>query len=187
MKALAAVAIESDVGVTKDSVDEVIHCRLFELASLAGGAGERAGALDLLLKEFVNAVKLGASSQRYAKNRTMNNLALDTAVLAAEHSTRNAVTSDFAALVLSGVGLKCARELPVAFLERAVERLALSDPELEVARLGSRFLVVFVVASLGDSLVLRVERRERGRGWALRTGESDLGPLAVELLDDRRI
>lgn len=49
--ALSAVALESDVGVAENVVDELIHRRLFEFGRLARLGCEFAGSLDLLGEE----------------------------------------------------------------------------------------------------------------------------------------
>lgn len=49
--ALSTVALESDIGVAENVVDELIHRRLFEFGRLARLGCEFAGSLDLLGEE----------------------------------------------------------------------------------------------------------------------------------------
>ena len=48
MQALSTLALQSNVSVTEDIVDELVHRWLFELAPSTGLAAERRRALDLL-------------------------------------------------------------------------------------------------------------------------------------------
>jgi hypothetical protein len=54
METLATVAIEGNGGITKDIIDEIVHGRLGELASLSTDAGEASWALDFLIEELVD-------------------------------------------------------------------------------------------------------------------------------------
>ena len=51
MQALAALALQGDVLVAEERLDEGVHAWLLEPASLILDAGERRGALDVFLEE----------------------------------------------------------------------------------------------------------------------------------------
>jgi hypothetical protein len=58
VQTLSTLAVEKYGWVAKDIVDEVVHCGLGELATLAAGARETAGALDFLLEKLVNVLSV---------------------------------------------------------------------------------------------------------------------------------
>jgi len=54
METFTTVAIESDGGITKDIIDEIVHGRFRELASFSTDARETSWAFNFLIEEFVD-------------------------------------------------------------------------------------------------------------------------------------
>lgn len=54
MKTFATITSKSDVDVSEDLVDEIVHCWLLEFTALTRLARELGGSLKLLAQEIVN-------------------------------------------------------------------------------------------------------------------------------------
>jgi len=117
VQALAAVTLEQDAWITKDTRYQAIHSRLRERASIflaiEGADRSEAGrSLDLLVEKVAN---------------------VDTARLATQHATWNTRALDVLTFVARGVPRVCSLQIPATRVQRAVEALPLVHPELKVA------------------------------------------------------
>jgi hypothetical protein len=118
IQAFTSVTFQIDTRIPEDAFDQVIHCRLLELASVlrtatfSGYCSERGGALDLVHKKFPDI------------NRTL---------LTTKHASRNAFATDIPAVVRRLILVVAGLQIPIAGVQGAVEGLFLVHPKLKVA------------------------------------------------------
>lgn len=111
-QALAALALESDVRVTEDVRDELVHRRLLEPAVLSSTRAEFARALDFLSQEIRDVCQECKRRAEYASEKDVPKLAkantsaslTNTAIFATQHSSRYTRTRHLLTRVL-GRGL----------------------------------------------------------------------------------
>lgn len=112
MQTLSTFTLQSDVLVTEDGVNQLVHGRFLEFASLSCLTAKGSGSFDLLLEEVAN---------------------IDTPIFSADEPTGDTSTLDLLALVNRGIEVIPGLDGRVTFVESAVERFDLSSPKLESA------------------------------------------------------
>ena len=116
MKTFTTIALECDVAVTEDVVNQIIHCWLLKRTAGSNVAFEVGWTLYLFVEEFANIciLSVGSYSQSVVK-------LTDTTLFSAEHTTRYTAAFDVFAvherLIPSGTRLEGRR----AMVQSAVE------------------------------------------------------------------
>lgn len=177
METLATIAIESNSGITKDIINEIVHSRFGELASFPTDARETSRALDFLVEELIDIYYQASNIGRLGTHT-------DTSVFTTKKSTRYTRTIDLLTVVIGLVGIwisveidGLARRLTVALaqiptttIQLTVETLHPIHPELEHALPIRIFLWAF-------QAIIRHQRRYKWVRPALR--ETSIGQGTV--------
>jgi hypothetical protein len=112
--AFSALAVEGNVYISEDVVDQLIHSWFFESTRFSRLRCEFTGTFDLFCKEFRN---------------------VDTSVFSTEHSSWDTSAFDLFASVLCRVRVESNGVTSRAVVQTAVERFLSPDPKLKSARL----------------------------------------------------
>ena len=132
MQALATLAGQRDIRVSKHLVDEVVHGWFFKAASLTRLAAELGRTFDLLSQE-VGDICANKGELSLNNSRTVSSRHTNTPILPANEPSRNTLALYLLTGVYRGVCVVLWGPRALALLQRAVERLYFGGPELEGA------------------------------------------------------
>ena len=130
MQALATLAGQRDIRISKHLVDEVVHGWFFKAASLTRLATELGRTSDFLSQE-IGDICTNKGELSLNDSKTVNPRHTNTPVLPTDEPSRNTLALYLLTGVYRGVCVILWGPRALAFLERAVERLYFGGPELE--------------------------------------------------------
>ena len=163
VETLSGVAVERDGLVSKHVVDELVHGRLLERATLARDTVEAPWTFDFLCQKVVD---------------------IDRTIFPTQEASRNTGALDLLTPVIGLIRIVRVFPLPRALSKVAVKRLNAIDPKLELA--GAHGSIADIVATLqgleeGMSPLGRaMSRSSEVGGWFIgRTGKGHLRRFVV--------
>ena len=129
VQTLATFAVEGDITITEDVINELIHCGLFEPTSCTSPAAESSGTFDFLGQEVADVYRQSAIRRKWYGIELTN-----ATIFAANKPSGNTAAFDVVTRIRGHVVVVANSPGRFTSVKCAVERLYLSCPELEVAR-----------------------------------------------------